>query len=79
MRLRTLADRAAGTATGQRPQEVEMEIKYITQDEIVRRVTEAARRAGLTFEEFMAEGKAGTLTDGDCRDHWLIYGDLIKS
>ena len=56
-----------------------MGITYITQDEIIRRVTEAAQRAGLTFEEFMAEGKAGTLTDGDLRDHWLIYGDLIES
>ena len=55
-----------------------MGITYITQEEIVRRVTEAARRAGLTFEEFMAEGEAGTLTDGDLRDHWLIYGDLIE-
>ena len=56
-----------------------MGITYITQDEIIRRVTEAAQRAGLTFEEFMVEGKAGTLTDGDLRDHWLIYGDLIES
>ena len=56
-----------------------MGITYITQDEIIRRVTEAARRAGLTFEEFMAEGNAGTLTDGDLRDHWLIYGNLIDS
>ena len=79
MRLRTLAARAVGTVTGQKPQEVEMGITYITQDEIVRRVTEAAQRAGLTFDEFMAEGKAGTLTDGDLRDHWLIYGDLIES
>lgn len=79
MRLRTLAARAAGTAMGRRPQEVEMGITYITQDEIIRRVTEAAQRAGLTFEEFMVEGKAGTLTDGDLRDHWLIYGDLIES
>lgn len=52
---------------------------YITQEEIIRRVTEAARHAGLTFEEFMADGKAGILTDGDLRDHWLIYGDLIDS
>ncbi len=69
MPLRTLAARVAGAAQGRRPQEVEMGITYITQDEIIRRVTEAAQRAGLTFEEFMAEGKAGTLTDGDLRDH----------
>lgn len=56
-----------------------MGVTYITQDQIIERVTGAARRAGLTFEEFMAEGKAGTLTDGDLRDHWLIYGDLIES
>ncbi|MCY3562011.1 MAG: hypothetical protein OXH20_12725 [bacterium] len=56
-----------------------MAVTDITQDEIVKRVTEVARRAGLTFDEFMADGKAGTLTDGDLRDHWLIYGDLIES
>ena len=55
-----------------------MDFKVITEEEVVARVTETARRAGLTFEEFMAEGRAGTLTDGDCRDDWLIYGDLIS-
>ena len=56
-----------------------MGISYLTQEEIIRRVTEAARRAGLSFDEFMIEGRAGTLTDGDLRDHWLIYGDLIEA
>lgn len=55
-----------------------MDFKVITQEEVVARVTETARRAGLTLEEFMAEGRAGTLTDGDCRDDWLTYGDLIS-
>lgn len=55
-----------------------MDFEVITEQEVVARVTETARRAGLTFEEFMAEGRAGTLTDGDCRDDWLIYGDLIS-
>ena len=71
------AAHSAGAVAVDGPQEVKMGITYITQDEIIRRVTEAARRAGLTLEEFMAEGRAGTLTDGDLRDHWLIYGDLI--
>lgn len=55
-----------------------MDFKVITEEEVVARVTETARRAGLTLEEFIAEGRAGTLTDGDCRDDWLIYGDLIN-
>lgn len=55
-----------------------MGFKVITEQEVVARVSETARRAGLTFEEFMAEGRAGTLTDGDCRDDWLIYRDLIS-
>ena len=59
-------------------EEFEMEFKVITQEEVLARVTETARRAGLTLEEFIAEGRAGTLTDGDCRDDWLIYGDLIE-
>ena len=55
-----------------------MDFKVITEEEVVARVTETARRAGLTVDEFMAEGRAGTLTDGACRDDWLIYGDLIS-
>ena len=55
-----------------------MDFRVITEEEVVAIVTETARRAGLTFEEFMAEGRAGTLTDGACRDDWLIYGDLIS-
>ncbi|MCY4102617.1 MAG: NUDIX hydrolase [bacterium] len=55
-----------------------MDFKVITEEEVVARVTETARRAGLTLEEFVAEGRAGTLIDGDCRDDWLIYGDLIS-
>ena len=54
-----------------------MEFKVITREEIVERVTETARRAGLTVDEFMADGMAGRLTDGDCRDDWLIYRDFL--
>lgn len=56
---------------------VRMSIKYITRDDVIARVTETARRAGLTFDEFVAEGMAGTLTDGACRDDWLIYQDFL--
>ena len=67
-------------AVGVKPprEDFEMDFKVITEEEVVARVTETARRAGLTFEEFMAEGRAGTLTDGDCRDDWLIYRDFIS-
>jgi hypothetical protein len=58
-------------------EEAVLSVKYITRDEVVRRVTEVARRAGLTFDEFVADGLADELTDGDCRDHWLIYRDLL--
>ena len=54
-----------------------MDIRVITREEVVERVTETARRAGLTFDEFLAEGMADTLTDGDCRDDWLIYRDFL--
>ena len=50
---------------------------YVTRDDVVARVAETARRAGLTFEEFMADGITGWLTDGDCRDDWLIYRDIL--
>lgn len=68
---------AAGFTIATEDEEVEVSVKYITREEIVRRVTEVARRAGLTFDEFMADGLADRLTDGDCRDHWLIYRDLL--
>ena len=55
-----------------------MTIKYITRAEITDRVTKAVERAGLTLDEFMTEGEAGTLTDWDLRDLWLIYGELIE-
>jgi len=52
-------------------------VTYITKEDVVERVTETARRAGLTFDEFMADGLADRLTDGDCRDDWLIYRDFL--
>ena len=52
-------------------------MRVITREEIVAEVTETARRAGLTFEEFMAEGKSDLLTDAACRDIWLLYRDAL--
>lgn len=60
-------ERAGGTTT----------MRVITREEIVAEVTETARLAGLTFEEFMAEGKSDMLTDAACRDIWLLYGDEL--
>lgn len=60
-------DRAGGTTL----------MRIITREEIVAEVTETARRAGLTFEEFMAEGKSDMLTDAACRDIWLLYRDVL--
>ena len=54
-----------------------MKFKVITREDVVKIVTETARRAGLTFEEFMADGIADRLTDGACRDDWLIYRDFL--
>ena len=54
-----------------------MEFKIIEREEVVASVTETARRAGLTFDEFMADGIADRLTDGACRDDWLIYRDIL--
>ena len=52
-------------------------MRVITREEIVAEVTETARRAGLTFEEFMAEGKSDLLTDAACRGMWLLYRDAL--
>lgn len=52
-------------------------MRVITREEIVAEVTETARLAGLTFEEFMAEGKSDMLTDAACRDIWLLYKNVL--
>ena len=52
-------------------------MRVITREEIVVEVTETARRAGLTFEEFMDEGKSDMLTDAACRDIWLLFRDEL--
>ena len=52
-------------------------MRVITREEIVAEVTETARRAGLTFEEFMDEGKSDMLTDAACRDIWLLFRDEL--
>ena len=53
-------------------------MRIITREEVVERCTETARRAGLTFEEFMAEGEADLLTDAECREDWLAYRDFLN-
>lgn len=44
-------------------------------------ITAAARREcaewGIGFDQFVAAGRGGRLSDGDQRDWWLIYGDLF--
>lgn len=60
-----------------RAQEGCTKMRVITREEIVAEVTETARRAGLTFKEFMAEGKSDMLTDAACRDIWLLYRDEL--
>ena len=60
-----------------RVQEGSTTMRVITREEIVAEVTETARRAGLTFEEFMDEGKSDMLTDAACRDIWLLYRDVL--
>ena len=60
-----------------RAQEGSTKMRVITREEIVAEVTETARRAGLTFEEFMDEGKSDMLTDAACRDIWLLYRDVL--
>ena len=53
-------------------------MRVITREEVVEIVTETARRAGLTFEEFMADGEAGLLTDAECREDWLTYRNFLR-
>ena len=53
-------------------------MRIITREEVVERCTETARRAGLTFEEFVAEGEADLLTDAECREDWLFYRHILN-
>ena len=61
-----------------RAQEGSNTMRVITREEVVEIVTETARRAGLTFEEFMADGEAGLLTDAECREDWLTYRNFLR-
>ena len=58
-------------------QEDDTTMRVITREEIVAEVTETARLAGLTFEEFMAEATSDMLTDAACRGIWLLYKDVL--
>ena len=53
-------------------------MRIITREEVVEIVAETARRAGLTYEEFMAEGEADLLTDAECREDWLTYRNFLR-
>ena len=61
-----------------RAQEGSTTMRVITREEVVEIVTETARRAGLTFEEFMSDGEAGLLTDAECREDWLTYRNFLR-
>ena len=56
----------------------EMTVHYVSREELRDRIARDVSRVGMTLEEFIAEGKADALTDGNLRDLWLIYGDLIS-
>ncbi len=54
-----------------------MTVHYVSREELLDRVEQDISRVGMTLEEFIAEGEADSLTDGNLRDLWLIYGDSI--
>ena len=54
-----------------------MTVHYVSREELRDRVRQSLSAVGMTLEEFIAEGEADALTDGNLRDLWLIYGDLI--
>ena len=55
----------------------DMTVHYVSREELRDRVEQDISRVGMTLEEFIAEGEADSLTDGNLRDLWLIYGDSI--
>ena len=52
-------------------------IRYVTRDELLRRLENELEEYRMTLEEFRAEGEADTLTDGNLRDLWLHYKWLL--
>ena len=52
--------------------------RTIDHDEVVRMLTEAAERSGLTLERFFELGRADKLESPRLRDLWLIWGDEVS-
>ena len=49
------------------------EVRVVTREQLVERLTALLSDYGMTIDEFRAEGEADTLTDGRLRDAWLSY------
>lgn len=48
----------------------------VTEDEVREWLTREAQEAGMSFPEFVEQGKDDTLDDPNLRDLWLIWGDM---
>ena len=53
-------------------------IKYVTRDELPQRLEEELGEERMTVDEFLVEGEADTLTDGNLRDLRLHYKGLLE-
>lgn len=54
-----------------------VEVVYLTDEELWARLDPSIEEAGMTREQFIAEGEADTLVDPNLRDLWIAYGGFL--
>jgi hypothetical protein len=51
--------------------------QHVPRSEVVAMLERRAAAHGMTLDELVAQGRAGTLDPPELRDLWLIWGDLV--
>ena len=54
-----------------------VEVIYLTDEQLWERLDPSIEEAGVTREQFIAEGKADELEDPNLRDLWIAYGGFL--
>ena len=54
------------------------EVRIVTNEQMIEEVKSILEGEHMTFERFVSEGEADTLTDAFHRDLWLDYREWIR-
>jgi hypothetical protein len=52
--------------------------QHIARSEVVAMLRRRAAAHGMTLDELVAQGRAGTLDPPELRDLWLIWGEELE-